>query len=99
MKKGRTRCPTSTFILLLRARLELAGHNEEPVFITLEAISRRGLGEALHLGSRVFLAVLGVLHHVGESHQRLVGGCPSRSKRHPPPACGAPHGVGREHQM
>ena len=46
MKKDRTRCPTSTFILFLRARLELAGHNEEPVFITLEAIPRRGLGEA-----------------------------------------------------
>jgi len=34
---------------------------------------RRGLGEAVHLGFRVFLAVLGVLHHVGESHHRLVG--------------------------
>ena len=34
---------------------------------------RRGLGEAVHLGFRVFLAVLGVFHLVGESHQRLVG--------------------------
>ena len=73
MKKGRTRCPTSSFILFLRARLELARHNEEPVFITLEAIPRRGLGEAGHLRFRVFLAVLGVLHHIGESHQRRGG--------------------------
>jgi len=58
---------------LIEARLELAGHNEESVFIALEAIPRRGLGEAIHLGFGVFLAVLGVLHHVGESHQRLVG--------------------------
>ena len=63
----------SSFILFLRARLELARHNEEPVFIALETIPRRGLGEAVHLRFRVFLAVLGVLHHVGESHQRLVG--------------------------
>ena len=73
MKKGRTRCPTSSFILFLRARLELARHNEEPVFIALEAIPRRGPEQALYLGSRVFLAVLGVLHHGGESHQRLGG--------------------------
>ena len=41
-------------------------------------VPRRRLGEAVHLGFRVFLAVLGVLHHVGESHQRLVGAsyCP-----------------------
>jgi len=58
---------------LIEARLELAGHNEESVFIALEAIPRRGLGEAIHLRFRVFLAVLGVLHHVGESHLRLVG--------------------------
>jgi len=35
----------SSFILFLLARLELAGHSEEPVFIALEAIPRRGLGE------------------------------------------------------
>ena len=58
---------------LIEARLELARHNQESVFIALEAISRRGLGEAVHLRFRVFLAVLGVLHHVGESYQRLVG--------------------------
>ena len=58
---------------LIEARLELARHNEETVFIALEAIPGRGLGEAVHLGFRVFLAVLGVLHHIGESHQRLVG--------------------------
>jgi len=58
---------------LIEARLELAGHNQESVFIALEAIPRRGLGLAVHLRFRVFLAVLGVLHHVGDSHQRLVG--------------------------
>ena len=31
-------------------------------------VPRRGLGEAVHLRFRVFLSVLGVLHHVGESH-------------------------------
>ena len=36
-------------------------------------VPRRGLGEAVHLGFRVFLAVLGVLHHVGEGHQRIGG--------------------------
>ena len=36
-------------------------------------VPRRGLGEAVHLGFRVFLPFLGVLHHVGESHGRLVG--------------------------
>lgn len=35
----------SSFILFLRALLELARHNEEPVFIALEAIPRRGLGD------------------------------------------------------
>ncbi len=58
---------------LIEARLELARHNEESVFIGLVAIPRRSLGEAVHLGFGVFLAVLGVLHHVGESHQRLGG--------------------------
>ena len=53
MKKGRTRCPTSSFII----------H-------TFLNVPRRGLGEAVHLRFRVFLAVL---HHVGESHQRFVG--------------------------
>jgi len=56
MKKRRTRCPTTSFIL-------------HP-FLN---VPRRGLGEAVHLGFGVFLAVLAVLHHVGESHQRLVG--------------------------
>ena len=32
----------SSFILFLRARLELAGHNEEPVFIALEATCPQG---------------------------------------------------------
>ena len=65
--------PHSSFILFLPARLKLAGHNEEPVFLALEAIPLRGLGEAGHLRFRVFLAVLGILHHIGESHQRIVG--------------------------
>ena len=46
-------------------------------------VPRRGLGEAVDLRFRVFLAVLGVLHHVGESHQRLVGGSHQRLQRRP----------------
>jgi len=48
-------------------------HHSSFILHTFLNVPRRGLGEAVHLGSRVFLAVLGVLHHVGESHQRLVG--------------------------
>ena len=40
-------------------------------FILFSMSPRRGLGEAVHLGFRVFLAVFGVLHRVGESHQRI----------------------------
>jgi len=41
---------------------------------------RRRPGETVHLRFRVFLAVLGVLHHVGECHHRL-GGAAHRVER------------------
>ena len=57
----------SSFILFLRARLELAGHDEEPVFIALEAIPRRGLGEAGHLAGEAVGHLAFLIHPPAEA--------------------------------